>query len=140
VESITAAVTGASDLVTNKREITTKVLMRDDQILVLGGLISDNQSENKEKVPVLGDLPLIGKLFSSTSSTRTKNNLMVFIRPVILRDDDRIREVSRENYQYMQDTQEKALHEAAPTTQKNPAPPAKLEEFDTFSPVRATPK
>lgn len=140
VESITNSVAGASDLVTNKREIDTKVLMRDDQILVLGGLISDEQSENKQKVPILGDLPLIGKLFSSTSNSRKKNNLMVFIHPVILRDDDRIRQVSHDNYKYMQNTQEKALQESAPTTQKNPAPPAKLEDFDTFSPVRAAPK
>lgn len=139
VENVTASVEGASDIVTNKREISTKVLMRDDQILVLGGLISDEQTGSKQKVPILGDLPLIGKLFSSDSSKHTKNNLMVFIHPVILRDDERAEEVTRQNYEYMQQVQEKALQPPHPTTEKNPTPPAKLEDFDTFSPVRAKP-
>lgn len=139
VESVTDSVAGASDIVTNKREIDTKVLMRDDQILVLGGLISDEQTGSKQKVPVLGDLPLIGRLFSSDSTEHKKNNLMVFIHPVILRDDERARNVSKENYEYMQRTQDKSLQPAASTTEKNPAPPAKLQDFDTFSPVRAQP-
>lgn len=138
VESITdTAVTGASDLVTNKREIDTKALIRDDQILVLGGLISDNSSESKQKVPVLGDLPLIGKLFSSTSNSRTKSNLMVFIHPVILRDDDRSRQVSRESYDYMKNEQQKAQGEQWKTTEKSPPPPATMQDFETFSPVHA---
>ncbi len=136
VESVTNSVT-ASDIVTNKREISTKVLMRDDQTLVLGGLISDEQTGNKQKVPILGDLPLIGKLFSSDSSSHKKSNLMVFIHPIILRDDERAQQVSRENYEYMQKAQEKSLQPPRPTTEKNPPAPAKLEDFDTFSPVRA---
>ncbi len=137
VESITDSVTGASDLVTNKREIDTKALIRDDQILVLGGLISDDQTESKQKVPILGDLPLIGKLFSSTSNKRSKNNLMVFIHPVILRDDTRISEVSRERYDYMKSTKEKAEQDPATTTNKQPFPPSRMENFETFSPVHA---
>jgi general secretion pathway protein D len=137
VESITDSVTGASDLVTNKREIDTKALIRDDQILVLGGLISDDQTESKQKVPILGDLPLIGKLFSSTSNKRSKNNLMVFIHPVILRDDTRISEVSRERYDYMKNTKEKAEQDPATTTNKQPFPPSRMENFETFSPVHA---
>ena len=139
VESVADSVTGASDIVTNKREIDTKVLMRDDQILVLGGLISDEQTGSKQKVPILGDLPLIGKLFSSDSNRHTKNNLMVFIHPVILRDDERARQVSRDNYEYMQRAQEKAQQPTPSTTEKNPPPPAKLPDFEVFSPVRSTP-
>ncbi len=137
VENVTNSVSGASDIVTNKREIATKVLMRDDQILVLGGLISDETTGSKEKVPILGDMPLIGKLFSSDSTKQTKNNLMVFIHPVILRDDERAQQVSRQNYEYMQRAQEKSLQPPPSTTEKNPPPPAKLQEFDVFSPVRA---
>ncbi|MDB6062871.1 MAG: type secretion system protein GspD [Verrucomicrobiaceae bacterium] len=137
VESIAAAVTGASDIVTNKREIDTKALIRDDQILVLGGLISDEQTESKQKVPILGDLPLIGKLFSSTSNKRTKNNLMVFIHPVILREDTRVSEVSRERYDYMKDTKEKSEQQPSTTTNKEPFPPSRMEDFETFSPVHA---
>jgi general secretion pathway protein D len=137
VESIANAVSGASDLVTNKREIDTKALIRDDQILVLGGLISDEQNESKQKVPILGDLPLIGKLFSATGNKRTKNNLMVFIHPVILREDTRISEVSRERYDYMKNTKEKAERDPATTTNKQPFPPSRMEDFETFSPVHA---
>jgi type II secretory pathway component GspD/PulD (secretin) len=64
---------------------------------------------------------------------------MVFIHPVILRDDDRARQVSRENYDYMQRAQEKALQPPPSTTEKNPPPPAKMEDFEIFSPVRAAP-
>lgn len=139
VESVTSDVSGASDLVTNKREINTKVLMRDDQILVLGGLISDEQTGSKQKVPILGDLPLIGKLFSSDTTRHTKNNLMVFIHPVILRDDERAHQVSRDNYEYMQRAQEKSLQPPPSTTEKNPPAPGKMQDFDVFSPVRAKP-
>jgi general secretion pathway protein D len=132
VESIDGSVT-ASDIVTSKREIDTKALIRDDQILVLGGLISDDQSEVRQKVPVLGDLPLIGKLFSSNSDIRTKKNLMVFIHPVILRDDTRAAQVSRKRYEYMQDAQDQA--EQTPSTTGKPPAPAKMEDFDTFSPA-----
>ncbi len=139
VESVTNDVSGASDIVTNKREIDTKVLIGNDQILVLGGLISDEQTGSKQKVPILGDLPLIGKLFSSDSTKHTKNNLMVFIHPVILRDDDRARQISQQNYEYMQRAQEKSLQPPRPTTEKNPEPPGKMQDFDVFSPVRAKP-
>ena len=137
IESVTSSVSGASDIVTNKREIDTKVLMRDDQILVLGGLISDEQTGSKQKVPILGDLPLIGRLFSSDSTEHKKTNLMVFIHPKILRDDDSARQVSRQNYEYMQNEQKKSLQPPRPTTEKNPPPPGKMQDFETFSPVRA---
>ncbi len=124
----------ASDIVYSKREVNTKALIKDDQILVLGGLISDDQSQSTQKVPILGDLPLIGKLFSSNSDKHLKTNLMVFLHPVILRDDSRAEQVSRKRYEYMQDTQRQAQKET-PTTTSEPAPPAPMEEFDTFSPV-----
>jgi general secretion pathway protein D len=101
---------------------------------VLGGLISDDQSQGKSKVPILGDMPLIGRLFSSDSNKRTKKNLMVFIHPVILREDSRAAQVSRKRYEYMQDTQEQAQQETSTTT-NNPPSPAKMEDFDTFSPA-----
>jgi general secretion pathway protein D len=133
VESIDRSV-AASDLVTRKREIDTKALIKDDAILVLGGLISDEQEQGNQKVPILGDLPLIGKLFSSNSNNRTKSNLMVFIHPVILRDDTRAADVSRKRYEYMQGMQDQAQQKPPPTTQDLPAP-TKMEDFDTFSPV-----
>lgn len=86
VSSIAASVTGASDLVTNKRSIKTSVIVDDGKILVLGGLIRDDQLESVQKIPGLGDLPLVGALFRTTSSTLRKTNLMVFIQPSIIRD------------------------------------------------------
>lgn len=84
--NLSRANTGAVDLVTNERTITQKVLIEDGQLLVLGGLVDDQILEVDEKVPLLGDIPGLGNLFRSRSSTVTKRTLMVFIRPVIIRD------------------------------------------------------
>ena len=86
IESITAAAVGAADIITNKRNIKTSVRLDNEQVLVLGGLISDEVQQNEKKVPLLGDVPILGRLFRSTSIKATKNNLLVFIRPVILSD------------------------------------------------------
>jgi general secretion pathway protein D len=79
-------VAGASDLVTNKRSIKTNVIVDDGQLVVLGGLIEEKVRESKQKVPFLGDIPVLGALFRSTTGDVEKTNLMVFIHPVILRD------------------------------------------------------
>lgn len=132
IENIAPSVTGASDLITNKREINTKTLIKNDTVLVLGGLISDEETESKSKVPILGDLPLIGKLFSSTSRSHSKKNLMVFIHPVILKDQQNIADVSKARYEFMQNEQKKAQQNEATTTQRNPKS-AGMEDFKTFS-------
>ncbi|MBX2884444.1 MAG: type II secretion system secretin GspD [Granulosicoccus sp.] len=80
------SVTGASDITTNKRSIKTTVLVEDGQTLVLGGLIDDQVNDTNEKVPLLGDIPVLGSLFRYRSSTKNKRNLMVFLHPTILRD------------------------------------------------------
>ncbi|WP_303289118.1 type II secretion system secretin GspD [Marinobacter sp. SS5-14b] len=80
----TTTVDGASDLITNKREIKTTVLADDGETVVLGGLIKDDYQVNKSKVPLLGDIPVLGRLFSSESETRIKRNLLVFLRPTIM--------------------------------------------------------
>lgn len=79
-------VTGASDLVTNKRAIKTSVLVDDGRIVVLGGLVTDDLNETVTKIPGLGDLPLLGKLFSTTTTKFVKTNLMVFLQPSIVRN------------------------------------------------------
>ena len=76
----------ASDLITNERRISTSVMVDDNEILVLGGLTQDDYRDTVTKTPLLGDIPLLGNLFRSTTTTKTKQNLMVFIHPVILRD------------------------------------------------------
>jgi general secretion pathway protein D len=84
-----AQTTGAGDLtaITNKRTITTNVLVENGGIIALGGLMQDNVLEGNQRVPFLGRIPLLGHLFKTTNSHKTKTNLMVFIRPQILRDD-----------------------------------------------------
>lgn len=78
--------TGASDLTTSKRAIKTAVMVEDGNTIVLGGLIDDTVQQTHQSVPLLGDIPLIGRLFSFDKTTKNKRNLMVFIRPIIIRD------------------------------------------------------
>jgi general secretion pathway protein D len=96
----TTAVTGAADLVTKKRNIKTVVMVEDGDTVVLGGLIDENLQQTEEKVPVLGDVPLLGALFRSTSTTKVKQNLMVFLRPVILRDAATNTQIASSKYNY----------------------------------------
>ena len=93
---------GASDLVTSRSSIRTSVLVKDRQTLVLGGLIEDAYSDNVQKVPLLGDIPLLGHLFKSTATTKTKDNLMVFIHPVIIRDEATSNLVTNSKYNFLQ--------------------------------------
>ncbi len=97
--------TSGTDIITNKRQITTTVQVNDGGMVVLGGLIDEDIQESQEKVPVLGDIPLIGSLFSSNQTRKTKRNLMVFIRPKILRDDNSIHELSSRKYNYIRGKQ-----------------------------------
>ena len=90
-----------TDLITNKREIETTVLVDNNQIIVLGGLIDEDTQEVISKVPVLGSIPVLGKLFQSSSSTSSKKNLMVFLRPTILIDSNGINQVSLEKYNFI---------------------------------------
>ena len=99
VSSIAGAqLPNSNDLITNKREIETTVLAENGQILVLGGLISEDVQESVNKVPLLGDLPLIGGLFRSTSTSVQRRNLMIFLRPTILRDSVTTIDLSQEKY------------------------------------------
>ena len=94
-ESVADSIENASDIVTNKREIKTTVLADDGETIVLGGLIRDDYQVNKSKVPLLGDIPFIGRLFSSESERRVKRNLLVFLRPkIMLGKDDAIEATS----------------------------------------------
>ncbi|MDH5176382.1 MAG: type II secretion system secretin GspD [Gammaproteobacteria bacterium] len=89
-----------TDLITNKRTITTNVMVEDGGIIVLGGLISDEVRESKSQVPFLGSIPILGELFKTRSVNKVKTNLMVFIRPRILRDgiDSAIESNAKYNY------------------------------------------
>ena len=91
--------TGSADRITNKRSIDTTILVSDGETIVLGGLIQDDVQESVSKVPLLGDIPLIGALFRSTQITKTKRNLLVFLRPKIIRDSNRLKAVADAKYQ-----------------------------------------
>lgn len=93
--------TTAVDVVTNKREVKTSVLVPDGGLVVLGGLIKDDIQQSSQKVPLLGDIPILGHAFKSERTQKTKNNLMVFIHPRVLRDDKDLREISNAKYSYM---------------------------------------
>jgi general secretion pathway protein D len=95
------SVSGASDLVTNKRSIDTKVLVDDGHTIILGGLIEDNKSESEQSVPLLGRLPLIGGLFRYKSKTGKRTNLMVFLRPVIIHGPQESFSVTSDRYLYL---------------------------------------
>ncbi|WJW75179.1 type II secretion system secretin GspD [Thiohalobacter sp. IOR34] len=95
------AITGAADIITNKRSIKTSVMVADRQVVVLGGLIDDKLTENVQKVPLLGDIPVLGYLFKSQRTSKVKRNLMVFLRPVILRDAVTETDVSAGKYNFM---------------------------------------
>jgi len=94
-----------NDLITNKRTITTKVLVEDGGIIVLGGLISDEVRESKSQVPFLGSIPILGELFKTRSVDKVKTNLMVFIRPRILRDGIDAAIETNAKYNYIRDQQ-----------------------------------
>lgn len=93
--------TQAADIITNKREIKTRVLIDDGATIVLGGLIDDDVQESSSKVPLLGDIPYLGRLFRSDSTKVTRRNLMVFIRPSIIRDQHAMASISTRKYGYI---------------------------------------
>jgi len=126
----TAAGTSNAGPSTAKRSIENNVLVEDGQILVLGGLIEDRFVVNKSKVPLLGDLPLVGALFRSETRERRRSNLMVFLRPIVMRDADAANRLSIDRYDAIRGRQERSqppqsfvlpINEA-PTMPAAPAP------------------
>ncbi|OUU79175.1 MAG: type II secretion system protein GspD [Gammaproteobacteria bacterium TMED78] len=103
--SISAGSSGAVDLITNTRTITTSVFVDDSDILVLGGLIDDSIRESEQSVPLLGKIPLIGGLFRAQTAQEVKTNLMVFIRPTIMRDSIQANFETNAKYRYIRDLQ-----------------------------------
>jgi general secretion pathway protein D len=131
VKSDTAAGTTNAGPSTTKRSIEGTVTIDDGQILVLGGLIEDRFITNKSKVPLLGDMPFVGGLFRSESRERRRTNLMVFLRPIVLRDADGANRFSLDRYEQLRTRQGQAqpapsavlpINEA-PTLPSNPKPP-----------------
>ena len=122
------AIVQSADIITNKRSLESTVLVDDGQIVVLGGLIQDDRESTTDKVPVLGNIPFLGALFKYESRTHKRTNLMVFLRPVVLKDDKAAASITRDRYDYIRNLQGDT---ALPATGLLPAQPAKqLEPLD----------
>lgn len=149
----------ASGATTTKRSIESNVLVEDGGIVVLGGLIADEYQQSQERVPLLGDIPLVGNLFRNTARSRKKTNLMVFLRPMVLRDANASSQLSQDRYEAIRGAQQTvqpdanllmrnvsgaavlpAAGAAAPVAQPNLAivPGAKPELVDFTRPGRPT--
>jgi general secretion pathway protein D len=100
---------GARDLITNKRAFKTSVNVDDGQIVVLGGLISDENNDSTQKVPILGDIPLLGNLFKYQNRNRRRTNLMVFLKPTVLRDANTLRSVVTDRYDSLRNLQQQQI-------------------------------
>ena len=106
VSSVQASsINSATGLITNKRSIESNVLVDDGAIVVLGGLLQDEYAGNQEKVPGLGDVPFFGNLFKTENRSRRKTNLMVFLRPVVVRDAAALETFSNDRYEQMRSGQ-----------------------------------
>jgi len=129
--------TNAAGVITNKRSVESTVLVDDGQIVVIGGLIQDTLTDGVEKVPVLGDIPGIGGLFRYKTRSHSKTNLMVFLRPTVLRDATRADPFTSERYDYILGEQAKVKPAASTVLPdmepprlpaRAPAPPAETQQ------------
>lgn len=120
---------------TNKRSLESTVLIDEGQIVVLGGLIQDSLSDTKNKVPLLGDIPVLGSLFRYNSRQHTKTNLMIFIRPYVMRDAHAYQGLTEDRYDYLRGEQAKAkmsLGFAVPDVTAPSLPPLSLKSENKF--------
>jgi general secretion pathway protein D len=103
IEQEVSSISGATsvDISINKREIKTTVIVDDGGTVVLGGLVDEDVQESVSKVPLLGDIPILGHLFKTTTTSKRKRNLMVFIRPTIIRDGATMNEISQRKYNFI---------------------------------------
>ena len=123
VSSVDAASIGSpSGLITNKRSIESSILVEDGGIVVIGGLLQDEYSNNQEKITGLGDIPIFGNLFKSESRRRKKTNLMVFLRPVVVRDAQATESLSYDRYDIMRVLQKDAQPAPSVVVPVNEAP------------------
>jgi general secretion pathway protein D len=130
---------GAVDLITNKRTITTKVVVEDGGVIVLGGLMSDSSSETESKVPILGSIPLIGNLFKTKSGSKDKRSLMVFIRPTILRNSQDTAIETNAKYNRLRDQQLRQRKVPLLPRERQPLLPP-IEELSRYADPAAQPK
>ena len=117
-----SAVAGAADLITNTRSIRTSVMVDDGKVIALGGLITEDLRESVQKIPLLGDLPLIGSLFRYKKNNKDKTNLMVFLHPVIMRDGELAERITHGKYEFMRARQIEASEKGMGILRNEEAP------------------
>ena len=105
ISSISESAASAADLITNQRKLTTKVLTADGEVIVMGGFIREETKVSERRVPVLGSLPVLGRLFRTDSNDASKSNLMIFIRASVIRDDEALHGATAEKYEYIREQQ-----------------------------------
>lgn len=130
VSSVVASATTTAGIITNKRSIESNILVDENQIVVLGGLIQDSVNDVQSKTPLLGDIPILGNLFRYETRTHTKTNLMVFIRPYIMYQSDSHQKLTSERYDLMDKKRQDARlpdHWILPNDDKDKALPSKPE-------------
>ena len=142
VKADTAAGTSNAGPSTTKRSIESTVVVDDGQIIVLGGLIEDRYVDNKSKVPLLGDIPYLGALFRSESRERKRSNLMVFLRPVVMRDAEAQQKLSLDRYEEIRNQQKEAQPEPSvvlPINEAPVAPPQRVPQVPAVPPLSPAP-
>jgi general secretion pathway protein D len=122
ISSVAGSASGAVDLVTNNRTITTSVFVNDGDVLILGGLIDDHLVQGEQRVPGLGRIPGLGWLFRARKTTHNKTNLMVFIRPTILRNAEDARAQTVGKYRYIEEIQKQMANDRVRLMRKEPQP------------------
>ncbi|RTL50117.1 MAG: type II secretion system protein GspD [Rhodocyclaceae bacterium] len=119
---VASTVTSASGPVTNKRSIETTAVVDDGEIIALGGLVQDSYTSGADKVPLLGDIPVVGNLFRYDNRQRSKTNLFVFLRPRILRDSESYQSLTSDRYEYVIGQQKAVSSPADAMSKEGPAP------------------
>ncbi len=128
IDAFKSGSAGSQDIVTSQRKINTSVLVDNGKILVLGGLVQDNLIKNDQSVPFFGDIPIIGALFRSSSTQKVKTNLMVFLRPLVMRDSRQGLLLTNSKYNYIRELQLQSRESESYLLPTEPAP--LLPEFD----------
>lgn len=122
VSSLVTDKVGTADVVTNTRSLKTSVMVEDGNVLVLGGLIDETLTDNQQKVPFLGDIPILGALFRAQGTQKVKRNLMIFLHPKIMRNANTEQQISSSKYNYMRAQQLAHQADGVPFVDKQEVP------------------
>lgn len=135
VSSLDSSAQSAAGLITNKRNVTTTVQVDDGDVVVLGGLIDDSTNASEQKVPGLGDIPILGNIFRYRSASSTKRNLMIFIRPLVINDNGKLAKFSEDQYDRIRQSQQNTFDDRSLVHAKDWAVLPSLDSFQRNAPI-----